>query len=94
MGFEMKTTLTIVEVEPLRLLHVRSAAMTRWTCSMRFAPEGEATRLILDSDYDMPGNLPGFIKDLWSKGWVERQTRHQMLEDIKALAEATVAVPA
>ena len=37
----------------------------------------------------MPGHLPGFIKDLVTKGWVERNT-HQMLADFKALAEATV----
>jgi hypothetical protein len=92
MGFEMKGTLTVMEVEPLRLLHVRSAAMTM-DAFYRFAPEGEATRLTLDCDYDMPGHIPGFIKNLWSKSWVERQTRHQ-LENIKAFAEATVAAPA
>jgi hypothetical protein len=31
--------------------------------------------------------LPGFLKDIASKGWVERNT-HQMLADFKALAEA------
>jgi hypothetical protein len=60
---------------------------------MRFEPDGEATRLVLDSDWEMPGHVPGFIKDLVTKGWVERNT-HQMLADFKALAEAKVPVPA
>jgi hypothetical protein len=37
----------------------------------------------------MPGKVPGFIKDLISKGWMERSA-HQMLADFKALAEANV----
>lgn len=56
---------------------------------MRFEPEGGSTRVVVDSDYEMPGKLPGFIEDLASNGWVERQT-HQMLADFKALAEAKI----
>ena len=56
---------------------------------IRFEPDGEATRVVVDSDWEMPGKLPGFIKDLVSKGWIERNSR-QMLEDFKALAEAKV----
>jgi hypothetical protein len=37
--------------------------------------------------------LPGFIKTLMTKSWVERYMRQQM-EDFKALAEATVPAPA
>ena len=88
MGFEAKTTYKIVEVEPLRLIHEHSDAGPMDN-SLRFEPDGEATRVVLDSDWEMPGHLPGFIKDLMSKTWVERQTR-QMLADFKALAEATV----
>jgi hypothetical protein len=92
MGFEMKETYTIVEVEPLRLIHEHgdSGPMDSF---MRFEPDGQATRLVIDSAYEIPGKLPGFIKDLASKGWVERNT-HQMLTDFKALAEAKVPVPA
>jgi hypothetical protein len=43
----------------------------------------------MESDYEMPGKLPGFIKDMVSKGWMERQEQ-QMLADFKALAEAKV----
>jgi uncharacterized membrane protein len=92
MGFEMKSTNTVVEVEPLRLVHVRSD-MGPTDMFFRFEPEGEATRLTVEGDYEMPGHLPGFIKSLMTKSWVERYTRH-MLGDIKALAEATVPVPA
>jgi hypothetical protein len=55
----------------------------------RAAPEGDATRLILESDYDMPGTVPGFIKGLVTKGWMEGNV-HRMLTDIKAFTEATV----
>ena len=92
MGFEMKTSYKIVEVEPLRLIHEHSdtGPMDNF---MRFEPDGEATRLVVDSDWDMPGYWPGFIKNLVTKGWVERNTR-QMLAEFKALAEATVPAPA
>jgi uncharacterized membrane protein len=92
MGFEFKTTYKIVEVEPLRLMHEHSDSgpMDNF---MRFERDGEATRLVLESDYEMPGKVPGFIKDLMTKSWIERQI-HQMLADFKALAEAKVPVPA
>jgi hypothetical protein len=88
MGFEMKTTCTVVEVEPLRLHRVRGEPGP-WDMTWRAEPEGDATRLIFESDYDMPGKLPGFIKDLMSKGWMEGNM-HRMLADIKAFTEATV----
>jgi uncharacterized membrane protein len=88
MGFETKTTYKIVEVEPLRLMHEHTdtGPMDNF---LRFERDGEATRVVIDSDWEMPGHWPGFIKDLVTKGWVERQTR-QMLADFKALAEAKV----
>ena len=88
MGFEAKTTYTIVEVEPLRLMHEHTDTGPEDNF-LRFERDGEATRVVIDSDWEMPGHWPGFIKDLVTKGWVERQTR-QMLADFKALAEATV----
>ena len=92
MGVEMKTTYKIVEVEPLRLIHEHTDDGPMDNL-MRFERDGGATRLVIDSDYELPGKLPGFIKDLVSKGWVERNT-HQMLADFKALAEAKIPVPA
>ena len=88
MGFEMKTTYKIVEVEALRLIHEHtdSGPIDNF---MRFEPDGEATRVVIDSDWEMPGHIPGFIKNVMTKGWVERNT-HQMLGDFKALAEAKV----
>ena len=88
MGFETKTTYEIVEVEPLRLIHEHSDSGPIDNF-MRFEPDGEATRMVIDSDWEMPGHWPGFIKNLVTKGMVERNTR-QMLADFKALAEATV----
>jgi uncharacterized membrane protein len=92
MGFEMKQSSTILEVEPLRLIHEHTddGPMDNF---YRFAPEGGATRLIVESDYEKPGHIPGFIKNLVNKSWVERHM-HQMLQDFKALAEVTVPVPA
>ena len=86
MGFEMKWTTEVVEVEPQRLVHVHSdyGPMDNY---FRFEPDGEATRLSIDSDYEMPGKMPGFIKDLMAKGWMERNMR-RMFEDFKTLAEA------
>jgi hypothetical protein len=45
--------------------------------------------VIVESDYEMPGHIPGFLKSLMTKGFFERQARH-MLGDFKALAETTV----
>ena len=92
LGFEMKGTLTIVEVEPLRLVHLRADTMSM-DAFYRFEPEAEATRMTVEGDYDMPGHFPGFIKNLMTKTWVERQMRHQ-LENFKGIAEVTVPVPA
>jgi len=91
LGFEMKGTLTVLEVEPMRLLHLRSDMGPDMV--FRFEPEGDATRLTFKSDYEMPGHIPGFVKNLMTKSFVERQMRRGM-EDIKALAEATVSVTA
>jgi uncharacterized membrane protein len=55
----------------------------------RFEPDGEATNVVMESDYEMPGKLPGFIKDLLASGWMER-THRQIMADFKALAEANV----
>ena len=53
----------------------------------------DATNVVVESDYEMPGKIPGFIKDLMTKGWMERQGR-EMLADFKALAEAKVPAKA
>ena len=92
MGFEMKGTGRIVEVEPLKLIHEHTDEGPQDTY-YRFAPEGVATRLIVESDYEMPGYIPEFLKNLMSKSFFERQARH-MMEDFKALAETKVPVTA
>lgn len=92
LGFEFTQTSTVVEVEPLKLIHEHTddGPMDSF---LRLEPEGDATRLILESDYEMPGRIPGAIKNLMTKSFMDRQMRH-MLGDFKALAEATVPVPA
>ena len=93
MGYEWKMTYTVVEVEPLRLIHEHTADQGEQDTFLRFEPEGDATRLIVESDYEMPGHLPGALKSLMTKTFFDRQMRH-MLGDFKAMAEATVPVPA
>lgn len=93
MGFDFKGTSTVVEVEPLKLIHEHTDDNGVMDTFFRFQPEGDATRVIVESDYTMPGHLPGFLKTLMTKSFFERQTRH-MLGDFKAFAEATVPAPA
>ena len=88
MGFEMKQTNTVVEVEPLKLIHQHTDQGPE-DDYYRFEPEGDATRVIVEGDYETPGYIPGFM----TKSFFERQMRH-MLQDAKALAEATVPAPA
>jgi uncharacterized membrane protein len=91
MGFEMKGTSKVLEVEPLKLIREHTDQGPQDNV-FRFEPDGDATRLIVESDYGMPGHIPGFLKSLMTKSFFERQTRH-MLGDFKALAEVTVPVP-
>jgi uncharacterized membrane protein len=93
MGTEWKGTSTIVEVEPLKLIHDHTDDNGTQDTYFRFEPDGDATRVIIEADYEMPGHIPGFLKSLMTKSFFERQMRH-MLGDFKALAEATVPVPA
>jgi uncharacterized membrane protein len=90
MGFEMKGTSTVLEVEPLKLIHEHTDEGAQDTY-FRFEGEGDTTRVIVESDYEMPGYIPGFLKNLMTKSFFERQTRH-MMEDFKALAELKVPV--
>jgi uncharacterized membrane protein len=91
MGFEMKQASTVVEVEPLKLIHEHTDDGPM-DYRIRFEPEGDATRVIMDAEYELPGYIPGFLKSLMTKSFFERQTRH-MLQDFKALAELTAPVP-
>jgi uncharacterized membrane protein len=93
MGFEWKSTSTVVEVDPLKLIHEHTGDNGAMDTVFRIEPVGDATRVVVESDYEMPGHIPGFLKTIMSKSFFERQTRH-ILEDFKALAEATVPVSA
>ena len=92
MGSELQTTQEIVEVEPQRLIHEHTddGPMDVY---FRFEPDGDATRFTIDSDYEIPGRVPGFIKDFVGKGWIERNHRNS-ITDFKALAEAKVSAHA
>ena len=92
MGFEMSQDVEIVEVEPQRLIHEHSDTGPMDN-HFRFEPDGDATRVVFESEWEMPGKIPGFIKDMASKGWMERNTRN-ILADFKAMAEARASAPA
>ncbi len=53
MGFEMSQTIEIVEVEPLRLIHEQSDTGPMDN-TIRLEPDGDATRRVFESDWDMP----------------------------------------
>ncbi|HEX6129293.1 MAG TPA: SRPBCC family protein [Candidatus Limnocylindria bacterium] len=92
MGFEMKGTTTVLEVQPLKLIHDHTDEAHQDTY-FRLEPEGDATRVIVETEYEMPGIIPGFLQSVFTKSFFERQTRH-MLQDFKALAEVKAPVPA
>jgi uncharacterized membrane protein len=60
---------------------------------LRFEPDGDTTTCVVDAEYEMPGRMPSFVKDIMNKAWFERQTRN-MLADFKAIAEAKVPAEA
>ena len=88
LGHEFKVTITVVEVEPLRLYHEHSDQGPHDTY-FRFEPDGDATRVVVEMDHEMPGRVPGFIQDLMLRGRIEREMR-EVLASLKALAEANV----
>ena len=91
MAWDMKAHHTVVEVEPQRLLHHRSDK--GFDIFFRLEPDGDATHLIVDCDYGLPGHPPGFVKGLLGRGLVER-TMRETGEKFRALAEAPVPAPA
>jgi len=91
LGFEMKSKDEVVEVEPHRLLHIRSDGPT--DMFLRFEKDGDATRVEVETEYQLPAYLPGFIKNLMTKRFMERYMR-QALEVFKAQAELKAPVPA
>lgn len=93
LGFEFKQKFTVLEVEPLKVIHEYTPDQGSQDNYFRFEREGDKTRFIVESDYEMPGHIPEFLKSVLTRTYFERQMRH-MLQDFKALAEATVPVPA
>ena len=92
LGLARTETLEIVEVEPLRLIH-EHAVDGPMDNRFRFEPDGDRTRVILESDFDVSSKLPGFVTDIVRRGFSERYTR-EVLADLKALAEAEVPASA
>jgi hypothetical protein len=81
-----------LEVEPLKLLREHTDDGPQENI-LRFDPESDATRLIIEADYELPAHIPGFLKNLMTRSFFERQGQH-ILGDLKAMAEATAPVHA
>ena len=79
-GREMPWTSAVVEVEPRRLIHVHSDYGPS-DSYFHFEPDGEATHLLIDSEYEVPDSMPGFLQDLMSTSWMERNVR-RMFHDV------------
>jgi uncharacterized membrane protein len=88
LGHEFTVTVTVVEVEPLRLYHEHSDHGPHDTY-FRFEPDDDATRVVVEMDHEMPGRVPGFIQDFMLRGRIEREI-DAVLASFKALAEANV----
>ncbi len=58
LGFETKYDLTVTEVEPLRLCHVK-AEPGPWDMVWRLEPDGDATRLAIETDFEIPARCRG-----------------------------------
>lgn len=86
MGFGFRMTNEVVEVEPPRLYHEHSDDGPIDTV-IRLEPDGDATRLLVECDYEIPGRLPGFLKDFIDSRMSQRFPR-EMMRHLKALAEA------
>lgn len=95
LGQQLTSKGTIVEAEPLRLIHIRgvgdNGATSDWV--YRFAPAGDGTLCTLDIDYEVPGAVAGVIDRLVYHGALDRATRH-MAENFAALAEMKTPTPA
>jgi uncharacterized protein YndB with AHSA1/START domain len=87
-GYTSVQPMEIVEVEPLRLIHEHNDDWPKDNY-IRFEPDGAATTFAIESDYEWPARMPGFLKDLMNRVMIERQHR-KVLADFKSLAEAKV----
>lgn len=82
MGVDLQWTNEVVEVEPLRLIHVHSDYGPS-DSYYRFVPDGEVSHLVIDSYYEAPDAVPGFLKDLMRTAWMEREVRrvfHELID--------------
>jgi uncharacterized protein YndB with AHSA1/START domain len=93
MGFEVKQKYTVVEVEPPKFFHQHSPDQGGADDYFKLESEGDKTRFIIESEWEMPAHVPGFLKNLMTTSFFERTARN-MLQDFKMLAEATAPVPA
>jgi len=94
LGQQTKSKGTVVEVEPLRLLHLHGVAdnggPSDWI--YRFQPDGDGTLCSLDIDYEMQGVIAGVVDRLVFHGALDRATRH-MAENFASVAEMKVPLP-
>ncbi len=95
LGRTMESWDEVVEAERPRLwkLKTQSGGM-KGSATYRLIPVGQGTDIVVEADYELPAGFLGHIADrLFLEKAMERQMRHAG-ENVKALIEAEVQVPA
>jgi hypothetical protein len=95
-GRQLETRWEVTRVEGQRLAEfvASSAAGGRATSTTTLEPAGGGADLTIEVDYELPGGFVGGMADkLFVERAIERDIRHSM-ENVKAICEAEVRVPA
>jgi hypothetical protein len=95
-GRQLETRWEVTRVEGQRLAEfvASSASGGRATSTTTLEPAAGGTDLTIEVDYELPGGFVGGMADkLFVERAIERDIKHSM-ENIKAICEAQVRVPA
>ena len=95
-GRQLETRWETTKVEGKRLAEfvASSAAGGSATSTSTLEPADRGTDLVLEVDYELPGGFVGGMADkLFVERAIERDIKHS-LENVKAICEAEVNVPA
>jgi hypothetical protein len=95
-GRQLETRWEVTSDEGQRLAEfvASSAAGGRATSTTTLEPAGGGADLTIEVDYELPGGFVGGMADkLFVERAIERDIRHSM-ENVKAICEAEVRVPA
>jgi uncharacterized membrane protein len=95
LGRKLETRDEIVEAERPRLWKLASeGGGFKGTATYRLTSTDQGTDVLVEADYELPAGFLGHVADrLFMEKTMERQMRHAA-ENLKALIEAEVRVPA